>query len=107
MAFFKSLRTGARCCGARTRKGTPCQRLLLLKGRKCPNHGGMSLNKADKARITAATGRQFKKTGPATPEGKARSFAARDAGRDRYWRERRISRLAGLAGGTLGLGESA
>jgi hypothetical protein len=42
-------------CGAKTRKGTPCQRKLLLKGGKCLNHGGMS-------------------TGPKTPEGKARAL---------------------------------
>lgn len=36
-------------CGAKTRKGTPCQRKLLLKGGKCPNHGGMSTGpKTDK-----------------------------------------------------------
>jgi len=29
-------------CGARTRLGRPCQRRLLLKGGKCPNHGGCS-----------------------------------------------------------------
>ena len=39
-------------CGAKTRKGTPCQRTHLLRGGRCPNHGGMS-------------------TGPRTPEGKA------------------------------------
>jgi len=29
-------------CGALTRLGLPCQRRLLLKGGKCPNHGGCS-----------------------------------------------------------------
>ena len=43
-------------CGAKNRKGEPCQRKLLLRGGKCPNHGGRS-------------------TGPKTPEGKARSVA--------------------------------
>ena len=44
-------------CGSRTRAGTPCQRKLLLKGGRCPNHGGNS-------------------TGPRTPEGKERIIAA-------------------------------
>jgi hypothetical protein len=65
-------------CGAKTRKGTPCQRHLLLKGGKCPNHGGMS-------------------TGPKTPEGRAKSTAARKAGLARYWEKRRLAALAGLA----------
>lgn len=43
-------------CGARTRKGTPCQcRKLLRKGR-CKRHGGAS-------------------TGPKTAEGRARALA--------------------------------
>jgi hypothetical protein len=29
-------------CGAKTRQGKPCQRKLLLRGGKCPNHGGLS-----------------------------------------------------------------
>jgi len=66
----------------------------LLKGKKCPNHGGCSLNKEDKERISMETGRQFKKPGPSTEEGKARSYSARDAGRDRYW-QRRLAALAG------------
>ena len=49
-------------CGAKTRKGKPCQRKLLLRGGKCPNHGGMS-------------------TGPKTPEGRQK---ARKAIND-YW----------------------
>lgn len=43
-------------CGARTRKGTPCQRQALKNGR-CPNHGGLSTgpNSSDgRARIAAA-----------------------------------------------------
>jgi hypothetical protein len=43
-------------CGAKTRKGTPCQAKALANGR-CRNHGGLS-------------------TGPRTAEGKARSLAA-------------------------------
>ena len=44
-------------CGAKTRLGLPCQRKLLLRGRKCPNHGGRS-------------------TGALTPETKAKAIAA-------------------------------
>ena len=42
-------------CGAKTRRGTPCQR-KALQNRKCRNHGGMS-------------------TGPRTPEGRLRALA--------------------------------
>jgi hypothetical protein len=49
-------------CGARTRKGAPCQSKLLLAGRKCKFHGGKS-------------------TGPRTPEGRAKAIAAMLAGR--------------------------
>lgn len=48
-------------CGAKNRRGEPCQCKLLLKGGKCKFHGGMS-------------------TGPRTPEGKARVLAALRAG---------------------------
>lgn len=48
-------------CGAKTRKGTPCQAKALTNGR-CRNHGGLS-------------------TGPRTAEGKARSLAALAKGR--------------------------
>jgi hypothetical protein len=81
MAGFKRTRENRRLgktCGAKTRKGTPCLRKLLFGGDKCPNHGGLS-------------------TGPRTKEGRAKSFAARDAGRDRYFQERRLATLAGLA----------
>ncbi len=44
-------------CGAKNRKGLPCQCKLLLKGGKCKFHGGMS-------------------TGAKTLEGKERSIAA-------------------------------
>lgn len=64
-------------CGAKTRKGTPCQCKLLYKKKngaeRCGLHGGKS------------TGAKFAKPGPKTPEG----IAARNAGRDRYFRERR------------------
>jgi len=46
-------------CGARTRKGTPCQRQALKNGR-CPNHGGLS-------------------TGPKSSDGRARIAAAQRA----------------------------
>jgi hypothetical protein len=55
------------------------------RGKRCRLHGGCSLTKADKERITKATGRQFQKTGPKSPQGRERSFRARDAGRDAYW----------------------
>jgi len=53
-------------CGAKNRKGLPCQCKLLLKGGKCKFHGGMS-------------------TGPKTTEGKARSMMALRSG----WSKRR------------------
>lgn len=67
-------------CGARTQKGTPCRSLMLFKGNppKCKWHGGLS-------------------TGPKTPEGKARSLAARDAGLKRYLEQRRISNFSGIS----------
>lgn len=52
-------------CGAKNRRGLPCQCKLLLKGGKCKFHGGMS-------------------TGPKTPEGKARSLAALKEGYSRW-----------------------
>ena len=53
-------------CGARTRRGRPCQRKVVLGRPRCPNHGGLS-------------------TGPKTPEGKARSAE----GRRQRWKYRR------------------
>ena len=47
---------GARC-GAKTRKGSPCQRPAVARTGRCPNHGGKS-------------------TGPRTEEGRARIAAA-------------------------------
>jgi len=44
-------------CGAKTRKGTPCQAPGSGRGGRCRNHGGLS-------------------TGPRTPEGRARAAAA-------------------------------
>jgi hypothetical protein len=43
-------------CGAKNRRGEPCQRKEIFRGGKCPNHGGLS-------------------TGPKTPEGKALALA--------------------------------
>ncbi len=54
-------------CGAKTRKGTPCQAKALANGR-CRNQGGLS-------------------TGPRTPEGRARSLAALRDG-NKAWRIR-------------------
>jgi hypothetical protein len=48
-------------CGAKNRKGLPCQCKLLLKGGKCKFHGGMS-------------------TGPRTEAGKKKSIASLRAG---------------------------
>jgi hypothetical protein len=44
-------------CGARTRRGTPCQRWGVRGTGRCPNHGGLSsgpTTAAGKARIAAA-----------------------------------------------------
>jgi len=54
-------------CGAKTRKGAPCQAKALLNGR-CRNHGGLS-------------------TGPLTPEGRARLLAVLQRG-NKAWRIR-------------------
>jgi hypothetical protein len=56
-------------CGARTRSGRPCRRKVVLGKRRCPNHGGLS-------------------TGPKTPEGKSRSRAALQRGRERARKQR-------------------
>ena len=53
-------------CGAKTRKGTPCQKLPLTGKARCRLHGGLS-------------------TGPRTVEGKARIVAA-------HWKHGRRSR---------------
>jgi hypothetical protein len=58
-------------CGARNRRGEPCQGKLLLKGGRCKFHGGMS-------------------TGPKTPEGKERSLRALREGSKRYNERRRL-----------------
>jgi len=47
-------RDGKRTCGARTRRGTPCQAKALLRGGRCKLHGGAS-------------------TGPRSPAGRLRA----------------------------------
>jgi hypothetical protein len=59
-------------CGARTRKGTPCQAQGLGRGGRCKNHGGMS-------------------TGARTPEGRQRIHEAQH----RRWRNYRAARDMG------------
>ena len=53
-------------CGAKTRRGTPCQTPAITGKARCRLHGGLS-------------------TGPKTPEGKARIAAA-------HWKHGRRSR---------------
>ena len=55
LALEEIQRFAATRCGAKTRRGTPCQRKALRNGR-CPNHGGLS-------------------TGPKTLEGRLRALA--------------------------------
>ncbi len=55
LALEEIQRFAATRCGAKTRRGTSCQRKALRNGR-CRNHGGMS-------------------TGPRTPEGRRRALA--------------------------------
>jgi hypothetical protein len=47
--------SGERVCGAKTRRGTPCQAKHLLRGGRCKSHGGRS-------------------SGPKSPAGKARAL---------------------------------
>jgi hypothetical protein len=56
-------------CGAKNRRGLPCQCKELYENGRCRFHGGLS-------------------TGPRTPEGKARALAAMRAGHA-AWAERR------------------
>jgi hypothetical protein len=71
-------------CGAKTRRGTPCQCKKLYRGSRCRFHGGLS-------------------TGPKTAEGKRRALAALRAG-NRAWRARRgyAGRTAAKRDGELG-----
>ncbi len=64
-------------CGARTRKGTPCQCRPLPGKARCKFHGALS-------------------TGPKTAEGKARSIAAARAGY-RRWRAGQVERIEATA----------
>jgi hypothetical protein len=41
MPLRHSIKRGRRCCGAQTRKGTPCMAPALTNGR-CRMHGGLS-----------------------------------------------------------------
>jgi hypothetical protein len=63
-------------CGARTRKGTPCQRRTYPNGR-CRNHGGLC-------------------TGPKTAAGKERIAAAQKL-RWQLWRFQRSLQQAALS----------
>lgn len=67
-------------CGAKNRRGLECQCKLLGRGGRCKFHGGMS------------TGAKLDRPGPKTDDGKARSYSARDAGRERYYLARRLRR---------------
>lgn len=60
----------AKTCGAKTRKGTPCQCKRIYRGGRCKFHGGMS-------------------TGPRTREGQKRALDALRQGWLR-WREQVI-----------------
>lgn len=67
----KVLRGLATVCGAKNRRGLPCQCKQVFRGGRCKFHGGMS-------------------TGARTPEGKAKAIAAMREGY-RKWRERRLA----------------
>lgn len=60
-------------CGARNRRGLPCQCKMLYRGGKCRFHGGLS-------------------TGAKTPEGKAKAIAAMRTGFARYVARRRAEK---------------
>jgi hypothetical protein len=70
---MRSYGSSVKICGAKTRGGTPCQRKLILRGGRCPNHGGLSV-------------------GPRTPEGREQIAEAQ---RRRWviWRARRADKL--------------
>jgi len=59
-------------CGAKNRRGLPCQCKELYENGRCKFHGGLS-------------------TGPKTPEGKARSLAAMRAGHAAWAARRRAA----------------
>jgi hypothetical protein len=61
-------------CGARTKRGDPCQRPAVARTGRCPNHGGKS-------------------TGPRTKEGIARIVAAKTA-HGRLTKEKRLEAKA-------------
>lgn len=68
-------------CGAKTRAGTPCRCRRTFKGGRCVLHGGASYSATDKVRISRETGRTFLKTGPRTPEGRAKALSNLARGR--------------------------
>ena len=77
--FDKMVREMARICAARNRKGEPCKSTALYENGRCRFHGGLS-------------------TGPRTPEGKARSLAARMQGYQAWLhRQRTLGAPAGNA----------
>lgn len=41
-------------CGARTRKGTPCQKAGISKNGRCRHHGGLSTGPKDRAKHSAS-----------------------------------------------------
>lgn len=48
---FGGARMEKKVCGAKTRKGTPCQKTALKNG-KCRNHGGKSTGPKDKEKLS-------------------------------------------------------
>lgn len=70
-ASWGHLKSSRSKCGAKTRKGTPCQAPALNRNGRCKLHGGLS-------------------TGPRTPEGRARSS---EGSRRWHARRRRAGRL--------------
>ncbi len=67
-----------RTCGAKTRKGTPCQMRPVPWGNRCRLHGGFS-------------------TGPKTPAGRER-IAEAQRRRWQRWREEKVRNVGKAAG---------
>ncbi|HUL42513.1 MAG TPA: HGGxSTG domain-containing protein [Burkholderiales bacterium] len=74
-------KSNSKICGARNRRGQPCQCKLLLRGNRCKYHGGMS-------------------TGAKTPEGKQRIVEAL-----KKWRECKKDELRNPLARPSGSGE--
>jgi len=70
VAIKPLLYRGTITCGARTRRGTPCQAKKLLRGGRCKLHGGAS---------TGATLAGGASPGPGQPRASARRSTARRA----------------------------